>query len=65
MYLCVCVCVCLCVCVQGMDEILETLDNMGIKCFVGCTERTSVLSFVILLFVYAVQCQCQCIADFV
>jgi len=30
---------------------METLDNIGIKLFVlGCTKRTLVVSFVILLF---------------
>jgi len=38
----------------GDGQIMETLDNIGIKLCVGCTERTLVVS---------VQCQCQCITD--
>jgi hypothetical protein len=30
---------------------METLDNIGIKLCVGCTERTLIVSYVILLFV--------------
>jgi len=29
----------------------------------GCTERTLIVSFDILLFVYALYCLCQCIKD--
>jgi len=32
-FVCMHVCVCVCVCVQGMDKILETLENMGINFF--------------------------------
>jgi len=36
---------------MGGGQIMETLDNIGIKLFVlGCTKRTLVVSFVILLF---------------
>lgn len=39
----------------GDGQIMETLDNIGIKLFVlGCTERKLVVSFDILCFVYAV-----------
>jgi hypothetical protein len=31
---------------------METLDSIGIKLCVGCTERTVVVSFVILLFIF-------------
>ena len=35
----------------GDGQIMEALDNIGIKLFMlGCTKRTLVVSFVILLF---------------
>jgi len=38
-----------------MDKITETPDNIRIKiACVGCTERTLLVSFVIVLFVYTV-----------
>jgi len=48
---------------RGDRQIMETLNNIGIKLCVGCTKRALVLSFVILLFVCALQYQCQCITD--
>jgi hypothetical protein len=44
---------------------METLDKIGIKLFVlaALTEHLLWVFFVILLFVYAVYCQCQCIAE--
>ena len=47
----------------GDGQIMGTLHSVGIKLCVGCTERTLVVSFIILLFVCAVQCQRQCITD--
>ena len=35
-------------CIQVMDKTMETLDIIRIKLCVGCTERTLVVSFVIL-----------------
>jgi len=49
--------------VQGMDKIMETLDNIGIKLCIVCTKRTLVVSFIILLSIYTVWCQCQSITD--
>ena len=40
--------------VQEIDKIMETLDSIGIKLCVGCTERTLVVSFIILLSVNTV-----------
>jgi len=36
----------------GDGQIMETLDSIGIKLCVGSTERTVLVSFVILLFVF-------------
>jgi len=38
---------------QETDKITETPKNIGIKIVcIGCTERTLLLSFIIVLFVY-------------
>jgi len=47
-----------------VDKIVETIDNIKNKIlFVGCTEGTLIVSFVILLTVCAVYWQCQSITD--
>jgi hypothetical protein len=45
-------------------KIMETLDIVGLKLFVlAALKEHKLYVSVILLFVYAVWCLCQCIAD--
>ena len=47
----------------GWTDNGNTRQNRNTTVCVGCTERTLVVSYVILLFVCAVSCQCQWIRE--
>ena len=67
-YLCLHVSVRVCVYVGGTwwsaGKVMETLDIVGLKLFLLAALKEHKLHVaVILLFVYAVWCQCHCITD--